>query len=166
MPEMGMKVSLVGATELVSAMKFLTQAVQNQVITKAVNKAGRIMVPPLRRATPKSKGKRGGTHVSGTMRKSVGIAVRTYKTRGVAIGFVGHRWPAGAAAHLIEGGTKSRTTKKGQNRGAVKASPFFRPVWEQCRQKVASELNRQLADGIEKARSKAAMKALKKAVNK
>jgi hypothetical protein len=158
----GMK--LEGADELQSSFDVLSNAVRFQVLQKAVRKAGRVMVAPLRRATPKSPqgSKSPKAPPSGGMRKSTGVIVRKYKGGTVADAYIGHRWPAGAAAHLIDAGTTERKTKKGFNRGRVIARRFFNPIYGSSKTQMESTLKHELIEGIERARQKGLMKAIKR----
>lgn len=162
------RMELIGADELSKALAAVPFVMQRQALVKAVRKAGRIMVPPVRRATPKSpKGSKSPkADPPGTMRKSTGIAIRKYRRGATVSAYVGHRWPKGAAAHLVDQGTVIRQTKDGRNRGRVVPRGFFNPVVRSYSAQTRSTLLAELASGLEVAREKAAMKALKKAVNK
>ncbi len=161
-----MRMELRGADELSNALLELPRGLRNSTLRKAVNKAARIMVPPLRRATPRSKKgtKSPKATPPGTLRKSTGIILRKYRGGMIQAAYIGHRWPKGAAAHLRERGTKARKTKRGANRGAVAPKPFFKPVYDSSKHRVQRTMREQLTKGIAEAREKAARKALKKAV--
>lgn len=47
----------------------------------------------------------------------------------------------GHAGHLVEYGTKARKTRKGANRGAMRAKPFMLPAWEATKNMVLSKIN-------------------------
>lgn len=49
----------------------------------------------------------------------------------------------GYAAHLVEFGTKQRSTQKGANRGVMPAKPFMEPAWETTRSAVLDDINNQ-----------------------
>jgi hypothetical protein len=159
---------LKGADELSKSMLAVPRYMRTQVLKKAVNKAGRIMVPPLRRATPKSKrgSKSPKAPPSGGMRKATGIVLRKYKGGALQSAYVGHRWPAGAAAHLVDQGTKVRQTKKGYNRGRVEGRKFFNPVVQAHRSQVNATLKQELATGLTDAVGKYQMKQLTKAIKR
>lgn len=163
-------VTVAGAGELVEALTLMTNTMRGVVLRKAVAKAGRILVNPLRQATPVSKNKTGVTTPSGTTRKSTAIVVRT--RQGSASAVVGHRrlpgvtTGRGSAAHLVDLGTKQRATKKGANRGAVAARNYRQPVVDAHKAQVQARLTSELKLGIGVAVEKGAMKALKKAVNR
>jgi hypothetical protein len=126
-------------------------------------------VGPLRRATPKRKGKRAlgkNKNKPGTLRKSTGVVQRKYKGGALQAAYVGHRWPKGAAAHLVDAGTKQRQTKRGLNRGMVAPRRFFNSAIDPHRQQVMETMRRELEAGIEAAANKAALESLKKFVNK
>lgn len=46
----------------------------------------------------------------------------------------------GFAGHLVEFGTKRRTTKRGANRGIMPAKPFARPAFEQTKGQVEKDI--------------------------
>ena len=163
-----MRIELHGADELGAALLELPRGLRNTTLRRAINKAGRVMVPPLRRATPKSRkgSKSSKATPSGTLRKSTGIVLRKYKGGMIQAAYIGHRWPKGAAAHLVEKGTKVRKTKRGANRGAMPGHPFFNPVYKANRTRMHRTMREELAKGIEAAREKAALKSLKKTVAK
>jgi hypothetical protein len=159
--------SLNGVDELSNALIALPQALRRQVLMRAVNKAGRVMVPALRRATPKSKrkyGKQAKANPSGTLRKSTGIVVRKYRGGAIAAGYIGHKWPKGAAAHLVSRGTTDRQTRKGVRTGRVKGSEFFERVYSAHKSQVTSTLQSELAKGIAAATKKNDMKVFNKAI--
>lgn len=163
------RLELKGADELSNAFLSIPQSMRRSVLTKAVTKASRVMVGPLRRATPKRSDKRllgRSKNPPGTMRKATGLVVRKYRGGAIAAAYIGHRWPKGAAAHLVAKGTTDRQTKKGVRTGKVTGSNFFEPVVQAHKGQVAATMKSELAIGLEAAREKAAMKALKKAVNK
>lgn len=176
----GLKVTLLGADELSQAFSEVRDSMKRQVTRRAVGKAAQVVVPALRRATPKSKkGDKSKAAAAknppGTTRKSTGRVARKYKGGAVQSQFIGHRWPKGAAAHLVEGGTKERyrkgkLTKSGSvssgRSGKVVARRFFKHVWDSNQSKVHDTLQRELAAGLEAAREKAALKSLAKFVNK
>ncbi len=167
----GLRIELRGADALSNALLELPRGLRNSALRKAINKAGRVMVPPLRRATPRSrKGAKSRSAAArnppGTLRKSTGIVLRKYKGGLIQAAYIGHRWPKGAAAHLVEGGSKQRRTRRGHNRGIMPKARFFRPVYDTYRNKMYSTMREELAKAIEQARQKAAMKALKKSVAK
>lgn len=163
------RLQLQGADELSNALIGLPNHLRQGVLLTAVRKAGRVMVPPLRRATPKSKrkyGKQAVRNPSGTLRKSTGIVVRKYRRSTlIAAAYIGHRWPKGAAAHLNELGSKERRTKQGEFRGRMPGKLYFRPVKQQCRGEVQRVMRDELSKGIANAVAKVAVKAINKSWN-
>lgn len=119
-------VTLSGDKKVNRALRGYTPRVQAKAIPPALRKGVRVIVGPLRRATPKSKTKsKNAKNPSGTLRKSTGSVVRKYKKGAIQFAVAGHRWPKGAAAHLVSAGTDDRYTKGGQFRGDVHGSNFF-----------------------------------------
>lgn len=54
----------------------------------------------------------------------------------------------GQAGHLVEYGTRPRQTKKGANRGAMKAKPFMEPAWESTKNDVIKSINQYLGRAL------------------
>lgn len=158
-----------GADELTKSLEALPIAMQKQVLGRAVTKAGRVFVPPLRKATPVSKWKSSGNTPSGTTRASTGIVTR--RKKGVSTAVVGHKRLAGmpgrgggTAAHLVDLGTAQRKTRKGQNRGAVAARHYRAPVYAANRAQAHAVLQKELAAGLAIAVKKNDMKIFNKAI--
>ena len=157
------RVYLRGADELSNELLKVNQFARGGVITRAMRKAARVMVPPLRRATPKSSpgdksAKAAAKNPPGTLRKATGLVVRQYKGGRIKMVFIGHRWPKGAAAHLVDQGTKERFTKTGRRAGKVTAANFVLPIFDQFKSKTQSTFASELKVQIQKALDKAAAK--------
>ena len=110
---------------------------------------------------PSHPGEVPGDQTPGTMKASIGVAMRRYKTGVRAIigplrGFPGE--PA-AVAHLVEYGHRSgnaETGKLGKLRVKgllsdedVQPHPFLRPAWEATKGEVMPRLAKLLGEGIE-----------------
>lgn len=61
-------------------------------------------------------------------------------------GYAGFKRPQGAAAHLLDRGTKKRYTKTGANRGSVTGNYF----WTKAVEMKKEEAQRELMDSVEK----------------
>lgn len=162
------RLELRGADELSNTLREVDIFFRGTVVQKAVKKAARVLVSPLRRATPKSKkkfGKQAAKNPPGTTRKSTGVVFRKYKYGGIQAAYVGHRWPKGAAAHLIDQGTADRFRKNRKRgyTGHIEGRKFFKAAVDPLRTTVQATMRRELRLGIEEAKHKAGLKALKKA---
>jgi len=157
-------IQIFGVDELIYSFNLLTAGIQQRVLKQVVAKGARVMVSPLKAATPRSRSKgRGAKNPSGTMRKSVGIVTRKYKGGGLWMAFAGHRWPKGAAAHLVEFGSKQRFTKSGAARGAAMPFPFFRPVYAANKSRMMDAMREAMKVGIETEGARAAIKKFARA---
>ena len=65
-------------------------------------------------------------------------------------GYAGFSRPKGAAAHLIDRGTKVRHTKSGANRGAVTGNLFWTKAVNETKEKAQQELMDSIKKTIEK----------------
>lgn len=74
---------------------------------------------------------------------TIGVLVKKKDNKAYA----GFKRPSGAHAHLIDRGTKVRTTKKGWKRGSVKASHF----WKDAIDAKKTEAMNKMEDSINKA---------------
>lgn len=163
----GITMQLTGVDEFGSALTSIADGMKRRVLKRAVAKGSQVLVGPVRSATPKSKkkfGKAAAKNPSGTTRKSTGRIARTYKGGAIQAGYVGHRWPKGAAAHLVDQGTTDRF-RKGRRRGYsgfVAPRKFFEQAVNPKRELVMSTMQHELSAGLEIERQKALTKAMKK----
>ena len=107
---------LLGAQELADKFRQLSRSVEKQAAQRALSHAARFYARKVKAAAPRGK--------TGNLRKS--IRPRQGLKKYFPSALVVAARPLGAHAHLIERGTKQRKTKSSQNRGRVKANPFFR----------------------------------------
>lgn len=155
---------LEGGADLTNALLEIPRKFRKQALSRAIDRAAQVFVSPMRQATPKAKqifGKQATKNPPGTLRKATGKVVRTYRGGNVTAAYIGHKWPGGAAAHLLEKGTQERRTRSGKFRGRVVARPFFRPVFEQYKQRAMAALRDGLEDGLEKAVNASAKRFVK-----
>lgn len=162
----GMQLSLTGTEGVFTAFKILTEGMRRRVLKSAVTKSTQVFVPAIRKATPKSKpgsksGKALAKNPSGTLKKSTGKIVRKYQGGSLVSGYAGHRWPKGAAAHLVFGGTADRFRKNMRRgySGFVAANPAFRQAYLQNKSKAKETLREGLEIGLDKELSSIASKA-------
>lgn len=173
----GLQFKLVGAKELVDGFASVSDGMKRRSLGRAVSKSAQVLVRPIRQATPKST-KHTKSRASalkyphGAMRKSTGKKIRKYKGGALQAAYVGHRWPQGAAAHLVGHGTKDRTVrlkskkppvplKKARFAGRVDPRFFMERAVEPNQKKVIDTMQGELAVGLDKERKKAAIKAAK-----
>lgn len=129
------QINIMGSAELQKAYWEISQGMRKKVMTMVVQKGARVMVPVIRRATPKSKPgtKSKNAKPSGTLRKSIGYIVKNTKAGKAASAYVGPRYGKGGnAAHLSDRGTVARWTKKGYFRGHVVGTQWFRNALATC----------------------------------
>ena len=82
----------------------------------------------------------------GNLSKSFTTATKKQRLKGYA----GFKRPQGAAAHLIDRGTRVRSTKKGANRGQVKGNLFWTTAVEHQSQKAQETLMESIEKTIKK----------------
>lgn len=158
-------ITLIGEEELQEAFQNVVTGMRNRVLKRAVTKAGRVMVSPLRAATPRAAqlfGKQAARNPPGTMKKSTGIVFRKYRGGDIQSVYVGHRWPKGAAAHLYEAGTSERMTSDGHRTGAMPSVPFMAPVYARLRGQIQDTLRDEITIGLGIERTRALARAVKK----
>lgn len=140
-----------GFEELQKKLTALVKKVDGQQFDAAMMVAGEVMADEMRRLVAVDDG---GLKAS--------IFVKPDKGRSQKIVRIGPRWPQGAHAHLVEFGTKARTTKPSRKKalfwagaahpmgmtrtGAMRARPFMRPAFDGSRQKALQTL----ADELER----------------
>ena len=159
----GLTISLQGADTLSRAFDDLRASMKRRITKRAITKAARVVVPPLRRATPKARVYPKGSlsrpaaakNPPGTLRKSTGLAFRKYRGGAIQSAYIGHRWfMKGFAAHLVDAGTKQRFTTGGKSKkagissGRVEGRRFFKPVWDAHKSQVHNTLQSELQAGL------------------
>jgi hypothetical protein len=165
----GMQFKMIGAEQIIDAFGRVADGMKRRVLKNAVDKSVQVFVPPFRKVTPKSKPgskskKEATKNPSGTMRKSTGKIIRKYKGGALVAGYAGHRWPKGAAAHLVFGGTTDRFRKNVRRgySGFVRKNPALRQAYEQNKSRSSEVLRSELEHGVDNEVAKAAMRTLKK----
>ncbi len=103
-------------------------SVQAGVLAKAIRIVAGQGAASLKASTPVGP--------TGNLKKSIGQKVARYSGSGVAIGFIGPRWPLGAHGHLVEHGTKARYAKDGDFRGVMQPKPFLAPWYEHNKEEI------------------------------
>jgi len=146
-------VEIEGMDALLNAMDELPTVVQEKIIRKVLFKAGRkFVVSELRAALSYSP----------RLKKSLRVIGNRYDKLKVTAGVIitkrkGDEIPPGVLIRFIDGGTVQRTTKRGYNRGAIKARNEVTPIIDSSIQpmtqwiinemgtEINSELDRMLA---------------------
>lgn len=166
------RLELRGADELHKTLLQIPREFRVWGLERAAKKAGRILTGPIRRATPVAKEEslskfNRANNPPGTMRKSVRLVYRKYRSGLIQGAYIGHSWwHKGRAAHLVELGTKERFTtgkkskKAGISSGAVRPRNFFKPVIDAHRNQVHATMRRELAASVTLAIEKARKKGL------
>ena len=135
-----MKVKLVGDRELAKALLGLPDRLDDTALQKANSKAAQPLVDRMHRLSP--------VGLTGNLADSIGI-VKAGKKNKSELGLItiGPRRKGGFkgfAGHLVEFGTKRRTTKSGANRGVMPKEPFVEPAWEQTKDEVLGSIDKEL----------------------
>jgi len=133
-------ISLSGDKQLLGKLKRISEYAENKLARQGLVLAAAPIIKAAKAniatkgASRNRKGefRASGKPVSdtGNLRKSIGWRLKTYRRSGVIVLVLGPRWPLGAHGHLIEFGTKLRTTQTGASRGVGPALPFLRPAWD------------------------------------
>lgn len=129
-----MDIVVTGVKEIDAVLKGLPLQLNHRIIGAALAQAAKPLVARARELAPVRKG---------TLRTSI-ASVKVPISRASSIGqvAVGPRLRLGGyKGHWIEYGTKVRRTKKGANRGMVKAAPFMRPAFDQLKDTILSNFN-------------------------
>ena len=107
----------------------MKRGLQTKILRKSMRQGVKILVPAVKTAAPK---------LTGALRVSVGALVKGKGMR--VLGMVGSKTKymrtkdgkkiqPSKYFHLVNAGTKTRTTKDGRNRGKVTATFFLNKVW-------------------------------------
>lgn len=143
-----MKIRLTGVAEIDAVLKGLPKEVNNKLLTTAHTNAAKFTVEKAKLLAP--EGPTGnlvdsiGTQATGFKSQKALGETRTGPRRGRGKG------QKGFAGHLVEYGTKTRKTKKGANRGKMRAKPFMAPAWEATKGKVEASINEELGKALVK----------------
>lgn len=149
-------IKLTGDKELDKFLKGLPKELNNTLLTKTHINAAKHVVEKAKLLAP--EGPTGnlvdsiGTQATGVKRQRSLGETHTGPRRGRGKG------QRGFAGHLVEYGTKTRKTKRGANRGKMKANPFMAPAWEATKTKVEPSISAE--------HSKVVIKYMKKTVKK
>lgn len=137
------KLSVTGVKEIDQVLRGLPKQLNHRVLGQAHAAAAKPLINKAKVMAPKR---------SGGLQKSIG-AVKLSQKKATIVGEVhagprrgrGHK---GYAAHLVEFGTKKRTTKRGANRGVMSKKPFMEPSFQATKGQVegliAQEIGRKL----------------------
>lgn len=135
-----MKLKLIGDKELAKALRELPQKVDDKALQKANVKAAQPLVDRMHRLAP--------VGLTGDLADSIGIIKAGRKNRSeLGLITIGPRRGGGFkgyAGHLVEFGTKRRTTKSGANRGVMPKEPFVEPAWEDTKDEVLGSIDKEL----------------------
>lgn len=119
-------ISITGAKEIDDLLKALPQAVTHSILGSAHLAAAKPLIEKEKLLAPEGP--------TGNLVDSIG-AYKTSLKKAADLGEVrvGPRRKGGYkgfAGHLVEFGTRSRSTKKGANRGIMPKHPFAKPAFE------------------------------------
>lgn len=138
------KTSVTGLKEIYRAMNDLPREFSDVKLQKVHAKAAEPLVHRIHRLAPVGE--------TGNLADSIGIEKPGIKNkRELGAIYVGPRRKSGFkgfAGHLVEYGTKKRTTKRGKNTGTMPKKPFEAPAWEQTQAQVEGNINKILGDDV------------------
>jgi hypothetical protein len=164
-----------GIDALKNAFQGVTVAMRDRILKSAVQAGAKILVSPIRSATPKAAklfGKQAIKNPPGTLRKATTMVYRKYKGGDLHMELVGFRRPQGSIAPILERGTveRLRTTQslgfdaaKGYtpyrgvqaSTGRVPAMPWVGPVFERLKQSVLQIEREEIIAGLDVEKRKA-----------
>lgn len=134
-----MKIRVEGVNLLLHRLDNLSLGLRNRIHKRAVTKGATVIRKEVRKQTPVGP--------TGNLKKSVASVIRKYgQDRFVAV--IGHSWPEGAHAHLIEYGTQLRSTKSGKSTGRVPPNPFMRRSLNATAEAALEVVRQELAKGL------------------
>jgi len=139
-----MDVKLTGVAEIDKVLKGLPKQLNHKILQSAHVQAVKPLVNKAKLTAPEGP--------TGNLVDSIG-AVKLPVRRATSLGEV-HVGPRrggrnkGHHGHLVEYGTKPRSTKSGANRGRMKADPFMDPAWESTKDKVRVSINDELGKSL------------------
>lgn len=125
-----------GKEEIERVLRGLPDQVNDRILQAARAKALKPLVERAHYLAPVYK--------TGNLAESIGVVKTSFKTSGgkgeVMAGPRRRGGYKGFAGHLVEYGTRNRRTRRGANRGKVKAKPFMEPAWEQTKDQVKNRI--------------------------
>ena len=131
-----------GLNELKRSLAGIPDQFSSRIMTKAQRNAAEPLVHEMHKRSP--------VGLTGDIADSIGV-VTEKKLGGVGVGPRRKGGFKGFAGHLVEFGTKRRTTKSsGANRGVMPKKPFVEPSWASKKDEVLNGLTKHLSDGITK----------------
>ena len=145
-----LEVDVSGARELLESLSTKkVLGIEKKVLRKAANELRKVARSNLRKALPNAskKGKYSDSLVQGVLSSTYEVKdgmeakVHVMGTRSKSSGTFRTRF--------FEGGTKTRKTKKGYNRGKIKALNFFSDARSGTKNKVQSTLDEELTKTIQ-----------------
>lgn len=139
--------NLIGMKALDRLLAELPDKVSRKVQRKAVMAGSTIVRKAYRRNLKTLVGK-----VTGTLRRSPGRRIRSYKRTNTVVAIVGPFSGRARHAHLIEYGTKGkeRFTKAGKSTGIMPAFAPLRKAWDSSLPKVKAVMRKKLSEELKK----------------
>lgn len=141
---MDVRIRVTGVKEIDTVIRKLSDQVNHKLLQAAHLQALKLTVDKAKMLAPEGP--------AGNLVDSIGTVRPSFK-RASELGLVesGPRRKGrykGQAGHLVEYGTRPRQTKKGANRGAMKAKPFMQPAWESTKNDVIKSINQYLGRAL------------------
>jgi len=136
---------LEGMERTMANLRKLPDKVERQVLAQAIEKGGRPMKEAAQKRAPKGMPRR---HPKGTPLNRAIVFIKTQAKRGLVEFKLGVDYTRNRVAHLVEFG--HRLTRKGKQYGSVRAHPFIRPAYDETKQVVVKNMERLIADGVER----------------
>lgn len=141
------KVEVDGLSDVLKVINDVEQGIRNRVLRKAFRAYGKQIIKPAKAAAPRR---------SGTLKKSIGQKVATYKSgavvlvvgprRGVVGEYEGKKVVPSRTAHLVEFGTKrSRATPFMQRAAVAARSEGVRQFTTKVREELPKEVKKAVA---------------------
>jgi HK97 gp10 family phage protein len=134
-------IKVTGVAEIDKVLKELPKQMNHSILGAAHAAAAKPLVEKAKLLAPEGP--------TGNLVDSIGVVKTTFK-KANSVGEVkvgprrrgGHK---GFAGHLVEYGTRKRQTKKGANRGTMKAKPFMKPAFQATKGVVENDISNQVA---------------------
>lgn len=140
---MDVKVRLTGVQEIDRVLKGLPKQINHRVLQAAHAGAVKKTVDAAKLLAPEGP--------TGHTIDSIGVTKPSFsKATEMGIVEAGPRRGRfkGNIAHLIEYGTRSRTNKRGANRGVMPKKPFMLPAWEKTKSAVLASINTNIGQAL------------------
>lgn len=137
-------ITVIGVKEIDKVLKELPASLSHSVMGAAHAAAAKPLVDKAKLLAPEGP--------TGNLVDSIGV-VKTPSKKANRVGEVkvGPRRKGGYkgfAGHLVEYGTKKRQTKKGANRGVMKAKPFMQPAFNQTKDIVERSISLEVGRSV------------------